>query len=106
MYMAHVRFYVCCSDCVGYCGNVCRVTAVVKNSGFFSLGVLRYVVCLCRGYDGCCVFCLYCEAPSLGVISSTTVRCMERDSIVVLEMNCRMRPTAMMMMTICYWYFE
>ena len=31
---------------------------------FFSLGVLKYVVCLCRGCDGCCVFCLYCEALS------------------------------------------
>ena len=30
MYMAHVCFYVCCSDC----GNVCCVAAVVKNSGF------------------------------------------------------------------------
>ena len=33
---------------------------------FFSLGVLTYVVCLCRGCDGCCVFCLYCEAWSNG----------------------------------------
>ena len=40
-------FYVWCSDCV-------------KNSVFFfSLGVLKYVV---YGCDGCCVFCLYCEA--------------------------------------------
>ena len=29
MYMTHV------SDCVGVCGNVCYVEAVVKNSGFF-----------------------------------------------------------------------
>ena len=49
---------------MGVCGNVCCVAAVVKNSGFFCLGVLKYVVCLCRGYDGCCVFCLYCEAWS------------------------------------------
>ena len=35
MYMAHVYFYVCCSDYVGFCGNVCCVVAVVKNSGFF-----------------------------------------------------------------------
>ena len=28
MYMAHVCFYVCCSDCVGVCGNVCCVAAV------------------------------------------------------------------------------
>ena len=51
-------FYVCCS--VGVCGNVCCVVAVVKNRGF-SLGVLKYVVCLCSGCDGCYVFCLYCE---------------------------------------------
>ena len=28
-------FYVCCGDCVGVCGNICCVVAVVKNSGFF-----------------------------------------------------------------------
>ena len=28
-------FYVCCSDCVGVCGNVCCVAAVVKDSGRF-----------------------------------------------------------------------
>ena len=33
MYMAHVCFYVCCSDC-GVCGDVCFVAAVVKNSVF------------------------------------------------------------------------
>ena len=49
---------------VGVCGNVCGVAAVVENSVFLSLGVLKYVVCLCRGCDGCCVFCLYCEALS------------------------------------------
>ena len=57
-------FYVCCSDCVGVCGNVCCVSAVVKDSVFFSLGVLKYVVCFCKGRDGCCVFCLYCDAWS------------------------------------------
>ena len=49
---------------MGVCENVCCVAAVVKNSVFYSLGVLKYVVCLCRGCDGCCVFCLYCEAWS------------------------------------------
>ena len=39
------------------------VPAVVEDS-VLSLGVLKCVVCLCRGYDGCCVFCLYCEACS------------------------------------------
>ena len=28
-------FMSVCSDCVGVCGNVCCVAAVVKNSGFF-----------------------------------------------------------------------
>ena len=41
-------FYVCCSDCVGVWGNVCCVAAVVKDS-VFCLGVLKYVVCLCKG---------------------------------------------------------
>ena len=80
MYMAHVCFYVCCSDCVRVCGNVCCVAAVVKNSGFLSLGVLKYVVCLCRGCGGCCVFCLYCEAWScrcscMGSVSVSSCRC-------------------------------
>ena len=37
MYMAHVYFYVCCSDCVGVCGNVCCVAAVVKSSVFLAM---------------------------------------------------------------------
>ena len=57
MYMALVCFYVSCNGCVGVCGNVCCVAAVVEN---FSFGVLKYVICLCRGCDGCCAFCLYC----------------------------------------------
>ena len=35
MYMAHVCFYVCCSDRVGVCVNICCVAAVVKYSGGF-----------------------------------------------------------------------
>ena len=35
VYGACLFFYVCCSDCVGVCGNVCCVAAVVKDSGFF-----------------------------------------------------------------------
>ena len=45
MYMAHVCFYVCGSDCVGVCGNVCCVAAVVKNSIFLPWSV-----------EVCCVF--------------------------------------------------
>ena len=37
--MAHVCFYVCCSDCVGIGGNVCCVSAVVKDSAVFGHGV-------------------------------------------------------------------
>ena len=51
MYMVQACFYVCCGDCVGVCGYVCCVAAVVKDRG-----VVMYVVCLCKGCDGCCVF--------------------------------------------------
>ena len=37
MYMAHVCFHVCCSDCVGVCENVCCVAAVVKDIFFLAL---------------------------------------------------------------------
>ena len=37
IHMAHVCFYVCCSDCVGVCVNVCCVATVVKDSGFGAL---------------------------------------------------------------------
>ena len=40
-----------------YSGCCCRYI-------FFSIGVLKYVLCLSRGCDGCCVFCLNCEAWS------------------------------------------
>ena len=32
VYIMHVCFYVCCSDHVGVCGNVCCVTGVVEGS--------------------------------------------------------------------------
>ena len=71
--------YVCCSDCVGVCGNVCWVAAVVKDS-IFSLCVLKYVVCLCKGCDGCCVLCVYCDAWScrclcIGSMSVSSCKC-------------------------------
>ena len=46
MYMVHVCFYVCCSDCVGFCGNVSLVAAIVENS----VGFLPWSV------EVCCVF--------------------------------------------------
>ena len=64
---------------VGVCGNVCCVAAVDKIV-FFSRGLLKYDVCLCSGCDGCCVFCLYCEAWScrcscMGSVSVSSCRC-------------------------------
>ena len=64
------------------CGGlweVCCVAAVVKNRVFEPWSV-KYVVCLCRGCDGCCVFCLYCEARScrcscMGSVSVSSCRC-------------------------------
>ena len=55
--VAHVCSYVCCGDCVGVCGKVSCVAAVVED-GVFSIGVLKYLVCLCKGCDRCCVLCL------------------------------------------------
>ena len=60
--------------------NICCVPSVVKNSGVLSLGVLKYVVCLCKGCDGCCVFCLYCDAwhcrgSCMGSMSVSSCRC-------------------------------
>ena len=34
---------------MGVCGNVCCVAVIAKDSVFFSLGVLKYVACLCKG---------------------------------------------------------
>ena len=61
---------------MGVCGNICCVSGVVKDSDF-TLGVVKYGVCLCRGCDRCCVFCLNCEAwnnrySSMGNMSVTS----------------------------------
>ena len=37
IYMAHVCFYVCCSDSVGVYGNVCCVSDIVTDSGVLAL---------------------------------------------------------------------
>ena len=78
-YMAHVCFYVCCSDCVGVCGKVCCVAAVVKHS-VLSLGAVKYVVCLCKGCDGFCVLGLNydawsCRCSCMGSMSVSSCRC-------------------------------
>ena len=73
-------FYVCCSDWLGVCGNVCCVATAVADSEFLSLEVLKYVVFLCRRCVGYCVFCLYCEAWScmcscMGSVSVSSCIC-------------------------------
>ena len=37
IYMAHVCFYIRCSDCVGDCDNVCCVAGILKDSVFKAL---------------------------------------------------------------------
>ena len=40
--------------------------------------MLNYIVCLCKGCDVCCVFCLYCEAWNcrcMGSVSVSSCRC-------------------------------
>ena len=63
---------------MGVCGDVCCVAPVDKGSGFLRLGALKYMVCLCKGCDGCCVLCLYCDAWSsrcLCMISGSVSSC-------------------------------
>ena len=77
--MAHVCFYVSCSDCMWVCGNDCCVAPLLKIV-FFSLTVLKYVVCLGTGCDGCYVFSLFCEAWGcrclcMGSLSVSSCRC-------------------------------
>ena len=42
------------------------MSVVVTVWGHFSLGVLKYVVCLCRGCDGCCVFVCIVRCGAVG----------------------------------------
>ena len=49
MYMTHICFM---SVVVTVCRNVCCVAAVIKDSGFLSFRVLKFVVCLVRGVMG------------------------------------------------------
>ena len=35
MYVYGANLFLCCSDCMGVCGNVCCIAAVVKHSGGF-----------------------------------------------------------------------
>ena len=53
---------------MGVCGNVYCVATVVKDSCFFILGVLKYVVCLCKACDGYRCSCM-------GSVSVSSYRC-------------------------------
>ena len=79
MYMVHVCFMSVVVTVWGSVGMFVVYRPLLKIL-FFSLGVMKYVVCLCRGCDGCCVFCLYCEAWSyrcmcMGSVSVSSCRC-------------------------------
>ena len=67
---------------------MCCVAVVVKDS-VFSIGVLKYVVCLCKGCDGCFIICLYCDAWScrcscMGSVSVSACSCFMCVSCVYL----------------------
>ena len=91
-------FYVCGIDCVGVCGNVCCVAALLKILEFLNLRVLKHVVCLCKRCDACCVFCLYCDAWNC--------RCLCTGSMCVSSCRCCMfvsfvHPVAVLNATFC-----
>ena len=46
IYMAHVCFYVCCSDCVGVCGIFYCVAAVVKDSVVYPWSIEVWCMCV------------------------------------------------------------
>ena len=66
VYMVHVCFYVCCSDCVGFCENVCCVAGILKDS-------VSALECLWRGCD-VFVYCFNCEASSCRLSRMGSVR--------------------------------
>ena len=76
-------FYVCCSDCVRVCGNVCCVVGIVEDSVL----VLEYVVGLCMGCDGYGVLCLNCEAWSCRCSCMGSVSVSSCNPVVVLNVS-------------------
>ena len=64
MYMAHVCFMSVVVTVWGSVGMFVEYRPLLKIV-FLSLGVLKYVLCLCcKVCDGYCVFCLYCDTWS------------------------------------------
>ena len=54
MYMAHICFYVWCSDCVGVCGNVCCVAISLDQWDIMLYCIYIYIymwVCVCMKYE-------------------------------------------------------
>ena len=82
MYMAHLVFMSVVVTVWVSVGMFVVEQPVLKIVLFSSLGVLKYVVCLCSGCDGYCIFCLYCEVWScrcscMGCVSvSSCIWCM------------------------------
>ena len=76
-----IRLYVCCSDSVGVCENVCCVAAVVKDSGSLSLGVLRNMLHVCVRdvmdvvFTVCIVYAWSCRCSCMGRMSVSSCRC-------------------------------
>ena len=62
VYVAHVCFYVCCSDSAGSVGMFVVYRELLKVVGFISRCELLCVVYLYSGCDGYCAFCLICDA--------------------------------------------
>ena len=80
---------------------------LLKIVGLLSLGVLKYVVRLRRGCDGCCVFRLHCEAWScrcsrMGSVSVSSCRCCMSVSCVhpVAVPNAAFRMTCSLLMLV------
>ena len=74
--------------CVGgVWGNVCCVAVVVKDSVFFSLGVLKYVACWCKGCDGWCV-CICIETRGAIVYGKYECFVMQMLYVCVLCASC------------------
>ena len=59
-----------CLETIGVCiwRMIVFIAVVVWRSLLtiliFSIGVLKYVVSLCKGCNACCILCLYCDAWS------------------------------------------
>ena len=66
---------------LGSVGMFCCVAAVVKDSVFISLGMLKYIVCLCKGCDGMLCF-------SVCIVDAWRCRCscMGSMSVFVMQM--------------------